>query len=135
MAFLRLSRYFGLAQRFHFCMIRGMTVFVDFMDENAQGAPSKISWHFPLILLIFWSIFLGPSRIDKNIAVFILFSNYLLSLFFIATHLTILKGSEIICMMNISFRSHIRLSRLYAFWIAQDAPPLLQEKPQPIIWI
>jgi len=61
-------------------MIRGMSVFVDFMDENAQGAPSKISWHFPLILLIFWSIFLGPSRID-NIAVFILFSNYLLSLF------------------------------------------------------
>jgi len=114
-------------------MIRGMTVFRDFIDENAQGAPSKISWHFPLILLIFWCILLGPRGIDKNIAVFILFSNHLLWLFFIVTHLTILKGYEVLWMMNISFRSYIRLSRLYAFWIAQEAHLLIQEKSQSLI--
>jgi hypothetical protein len=101
---LKIIPLFWLGAKVPFYMIRGMTMFRDFIDENAQGAPSKISWHFPLILLIFWRIFLGPRGIDKNIAVFILFSNHLLWLFFIVTHLTILKGYEVLWMMNISFR-------------------------------
>jgi len=109
-------------------MIRGMTVFRDFIDENAQGAPSKISWHFPLILLIFWGIFLGPSGIDKNIAVFILFSNHLLSLFFIVTHLTILKGYEVLWMMNISFRITYSLFKALCILDCPRGPPAYSRK-------